>query len=53
VVVNYAWGKKTNEMLNLHLTTNPALLTIEGMGHSSHPEEIRELKSFLESKLSS
>ena len=51
MVVNYAWGLKTSDFLKLHLTSSPTFLTIQGMGHSSDPDEIRELKSFLESKL--
>jgi len=45
------WGKGTNDLLKTHLLETPKFLTIEGMGHSSDPREIRELKDFLESKL--
>jgi predicted esterase len=50
-VVSYQWGKNTHELLKTMMAVPPSFLTIPGMGHSSDPFEIRELKKFLESKL--
>lgn len=50
-VVSFKWGKNTNDLLKTFMQIPPSFLTIQGMGHSSNPQEIRELKKFLESKL--
>mmetsp|Transcript_26991 Transcript_26991/g.45192 ORF Transcript_26991/g.45192 Transcript_26991/m.45192 type:complete len:271 (+) Transcript_26991:121-933(+) len=52
MVVSYEWGKQSNAMLKNLLQaapTPPAFHTIQGMGHSSDPEEIALVKSFLNS----
>lgn len=52
MVVNFQWGKSTNDLIKTFSTTNPPqFLSIPGMGHSSDPDEIKALKEFLISKL--
>jgi predicted esterase len=47
-VVAHRWGEKSAKKLKEMFTVNPPqFLTIEGMGHSSDPEETREVQKFL------
>lgn len=49
-VVSHQWGEMSHEKLKTLITAPvPEFLTIEGMGHSSDPEEMTYVKRFLKS----
>lgn len=51
-VVNYAWGKNSHELIKTMITAPaPKFMTIPGMGHSSHPDEIDAVKVFANEQL--
>ncbi len=48
MVVNYAWGVASNRILSSLITSPaPEFVTIEGMAHSSDPEEMEKVRSFI------
>lgn len=49
-VVGYSWGKQAHQLLASTITTPPPkFITIEGMGHSSDPDEMAAVADFLKS----
>lgn len=49
MVVSYPWGEHSHKALSKIVSVPPKFVTIDGMGHSSDPDEIKEVKSFLSS----
>jgi predicted esterase len=48
-VVGYEWGKASHNLLKEMISNpSPVFTTIPDMGHSSDPEEIREVKKFMQ-----
>jgi predicted esterase len=48
MVVSHVWGEKSHKALKKMITAHePAFMTISGMGHSSDPDEMAAVKSFL------
>ncbi len=54
MVVNHAWGEGSSRILK-SMISNPApeFVTIEGMAHSSDPEEMAKVKEFIIARLGS
>lgn len=51
-VVSYQWGQLSHNLLKSVITAAPvppAFITIEGMGHSSHPKEMAAVSRFIKS----
>lgn len=47
-VVGYHWGQGSHDLMKTFLTANPpSLMTIRGMGHSSHPSELDAVAKFI------
>jgi predicted esterase len=52
-VVSHKWGHGSHELLkSLAISPPPQFATIEGMGHSSDPEEMDLVKAFLKNVFS-
>jgi predicted esterase len=50
-VVNFMWGENSNKLLGTMITPPPKFMSVPGMGHSSHPSEIEEVKKFINEQL--
>lgn len=52
-VVDFSWGENSFKLLKTLLPSDntPSFVPIDGMGHSSDPEEIKKLRQFLLDKL--
>ena len=54
MVVNHAWGEGSSRILKSMITNPaPAFVTIEGMAHSSDPEEMAKVREFIITRLGS
>ena len=52
MVVNHAWGEGSSRILNSMIANpTPVFVTIEGMAHSSDPEEMTKVREFIITRL--
>lgn len=51
-VVRFPWGKSSHDLLAAMCAEPPRFMSIDGMGHSSHPREMAAVDQFLNAILS-